>query len=110
MAWLSRCPSRQWRGCRSLNNPSVAFEVLDPRHHAQFRFSKEGEQRVDGFHVWVIHFAERDGRPRVVQTTPGGNTVTEGRAWVDPLTGRLVRTQITVSVSARSGPSQIDER
>jgi hypothetical protein len=82
-------------GFRSINNPSLALEILDPRHHPRFQFTKEREERVEGVAAWCIRFAER-ARPTVVQTLDGENNPSHGRAWIDPATGTLLKAEVEV--------------
>jgi hypothetical protein len=82
-------------GFRSINNPSLALEILDPRHHSRFRFAKEREERVGGVAAWCIRFAERE-RPTVVRGLDGENNPAHGRAWIDPATGTLLKAEVEV--------------
>ncbi len=92
-------------GRRTLNNPATILEVLDPRHHARFRFSKDGEGRVEGTRVWEVRLVEH-ARPTLVRTSAGEDEPIDGRAWIDPATGRLLRGEIKVVARPGRGGRQ----
>jgi hypothetical protein len=82
---------------RTINNPAVVLELLDPSHHRGFRFSKAGEEDVAGVPAWRIRFTERQS-PTVIQTPNGRNLPAFGEFWADPSTGRLLRADVTLRV------------
>jgi hypothetical protein len=85
-------------GFRSINNPAIVFEVLAPRHQARFRFAKDREERIDGMAAWVVRFVEH-ATPTVVQTLKGNNNPAQGRAWIDPTTGTLIKAEVEVTMN-----------
>jgi VWFA-related protein len=80
---------------RTVNNPAVLLEALDARNQYRFRFSKGGEETLDGTHAWVLRFTEH-ARPTFIRSFKGENEPLIGRAWVDPAEGRLLRVEITI--------------
>ena len=81
---------------RTINDPAVVLAILeeDP-NGTPMRFSKAGDATIDGVGAWILKFEERR-RPTLIQTTTGENQPAKGRAWVDPLTGRLMRAELTI--------------
>jgi hypothetical protein len=80
---------------RTINDPAVVLEVLDGRNAARIRFTKTGETSLSGVGVWTVKFDERR-RPTIIQTPGWRDQPTRGIAWIDPLTGRLVRVEIMI--------------
>jgi hypothetical protein len=80
---------------RTVNNPTVVLIALDARNQQRFKFSKGGEQTLKGERLWILRFTELV-RPTIIQTLTGESEPMQGRAWVDPATGRLVRVEITL--------------
>jgi hypothetical protein len=80
---------------RTVNNPTTVLVALDARNQWRFRFSKGGEQTLNGVRVWILRFAEQ-ARPTIVQTLTGENEPMKGRAWIDPASGRLWRVEIDI--------------
>ena len=82
---------------RTINNPALVLELLDARNARPMRFSKGGETTTNGMTAWEIRFREV-GRPTVVSSVNGQDAPSEGRAWVDPVTGTLLRSEVTVGI------------
>lgn len=83
---------------RTVNNPAVVLEVLAPRHHARFRFSKSGEERVGKIRAWIVRIDEH-ARPTIVRSSIGADEPIDGRLWVDPANGTLLRASIRFLIS-----------
>ncbi len=78
---------------RSTNVPTFALLVLRDEHLGRFEFERIGKDRVEGLDVWVISYRER-GTPTLITDLHGGDVLTHGRLWIDPVDGRLVRTEV----------------
>ena len=79
---------------RTINNPALVLEILNPANDFRLSFSKADEDVQDGTRLWVIQFKE-NYFPTLVQTSEGGDEPSEGRIWVDPLLGRLHRADVS---------------
>jgi hypothetical protein len=71
---------------RTINVPTLALEVLVPANQERFRFRRTGQTNLLGAEVSVISFEERR-RPTMIRTP-------EGTLWIEPGTGRVVRTEL----------------
>ena len=83
---------------RTVNNPGVVLEVLAPRHHERFRFSRSGEERVGALHAWVIDIVEH-ARPTIIRSSIGDDEPIEGKLWIEPAKGTLLRASIRIRIS-----------
>lgn len=88
---------------RTMNNPAVVLEALDARNQGRFKFSKGGEETLDGTRAWTLRFTEQ-ARPTFITTFKGEDEPLTGRAWVDPMVGRLLRVEITVAAHSANLP------
>jgi hypothetical protein len=80
---------------REINLPTFALKVLRKNEVARFAFEQAGTARIEGIQTWRIRFREVSGRSLVV----GGNGETlysSGMLWIEPETGRVLRTEIEV--------------
>lgn len=78
---------------RTINVPTLALEILVPANQERFRFRRTGTARVAGREVAVVSFDER--RRGTMIRTPGGEDVrASGTLWIEPATGRVVRTEL----------------
>ena len=80
---------------RTINNPALVFEMVAPSHQSRLFFSKSGDESMDGVRVWVINFSEQPG-PTLVRSSRGDYEPADGRIWVDPISGRLHRADVTI--------------
>jgi hypothetical protein len=87
---------------RTINDPSFVLEFLDGRNGHRMRFSKNGEETVGEVRAWVVRFQET-GRPTIIQTRDRRDQPAQGRAWIDPATGRILRAEASVQPGFGAG-------
>jgi hypothetical protein len=81
---------------RTINVPTFALMLLRPGYLKRFEFRKRGDEMLRDVMAWRVEFVER-GRPTVVRTLRGDNVPLEGSLWIDPLSGRVVKTLVKTS-------------
>jgi hypothetical protein len=85
---------------RTINLPTLPLVFLMPANLPSFQFERRGEETVEGLRAWRIDYREV-GRPTVVrQRDTGRNMPSTGSLWIDPLTGRIVRTLVSAGDEA----------
>ena len=101
---------------RNFNTPTMALFFLHPKHHRRFRYSKAGEETIDGLRVWSVRYKETD-TPTIVRTTTGRAVPASGMLWIDPTSGRVLRTLLELhadveedAVAHRSGERRESRR
>lgn len=87
---------------REINVPTTALHFVHPRHQANCRFDKEGEEAIDGERAWIVRFRERD-RGGLISRGDGRSVPAEGRLWIVPSDGRVVRSELVVKDFVRGG-------
>lgn len=80
---------------RNFNVPTTVLQFILPQHQDRFRFRKVAEERADGGVVWIVEFRERGGST-FIRTPQGRPARAEGRLWIDPSDGRVVRSRLQV--------------
>ena len=78
---------------RTVNVPTLALEFLETAAQKRSRFRKVGEDTAEGERAWVVSFEER-ARPALIKTHGGRDVKTKGLAWIDPGTGRILKTEL----------------
>ncbi len=78
---------------RTVNLPTLPLLFLGPAHLPAFRFERHGEDTVEGLRVLRIDY-EEVGRPTVIRDGTGRSRPSTGSLWVDPTTGRVVKTTL----------------
>lgn len=94
---------------RDVNTPTTALHFVHPVHQPNCRFNKEGVEELAGKQVWVVRFRER-GRGGLISGSDGTNLPAEGRLWIVPADGRVVRSELVVKnfVRDRNSTATID--
>jgi hypothetical protein len=80
---------------RNFNVPTTVLQFMLRQHQDRFRFRKITEQRAGPDVVWVVEFREQD-RATFIRTPQGRDAPAQGRLWIAPDDGRVVRSQLIV--------------
>jgi len=83
---------------RTINMPFTALGFLTSRNQVRSRFQFERYEAAGGLRCVVIRF-EEVATPRMLQSD--NNAAAHGLVWIDPATGRILRTQLDFATSAR---------
>jgi hypothetical protein len=78
---------------RTLNVPLQALELFSRHFQQRFDFHDAGRERVSGLNAAVLGFRERSA-PSVITDGFGGDVLSQGRVWVDPPSGAVLRTEL----------------
>lgn len=87
---------------RTTNVPTFALMILHPEHRGRFSFELADTDRVEGQDVWVLRFRESVGPMLISDPVRRLAVPTHGRLWIDPESGRVVRTELRTG-SRRDG-------
>lgn len=91
---------------RTTNVPDLVFSYLvaPPGHVA---LSSARTATLEGQRLMVLRFEEA-GTPTVVRTASGSDTAGRGRIWVEPATGDVVRSEVTLGDVTSSATTTVD--
>lgn len=87
---------------REINVPTTALHFVHPQHRPNCRFDKEGEEALGGERTWIVRFKER-GNGGLISRGDGRNLPAEGRLWIVPASGRIVRSELVVKNFVQGG-------
>jgi hypothetical protein len=79
----------------NISVPTFALMILDPTNQERFEFKRKGEKKVGDVRTWVLTFTEVR-KPTFIASPSGDSMPMRGEVWIDPATGRVVRTQVVV--------------
>lgn len=85
---------------RTINVPTLALEILTRRNQERFRFRRSGTTTIDGIDALIMTFEERR-RPTMIRTPDGRDLPATGTLWIEPATGRVLRTELRTGERAR---------
>ena len=85
---------------RNINLPPFALLFLEPGTQPRFRFKMTNSRKVDlpmssppPAATMVVEYEEK-GRPTIIQNTGRGDIASHGRAWIEPVSGRVLMTEL----------------
>jgi molybdate transport system substrate-binding protein len=78
---------------RTINVPTFGLLLLNPAYLKRFEFRKRAEETISGVATWRIVFEER-AKPTVVRTLRGDDVPLQGSLWIEPDTGRVIKTLV----------------
>ena len=78
---------------RTINVPLQTLELLHPQFRKRVEFLAAGRERVRGQETAVIAFREL-AAPTLINDGFGGDILSNGRVWVDPISGAVLRTEL----------------
>jgi hypothetical protein len=87
---------------RNLNTPTMALYFLQAKNQPRFKFEKKGQDAIGGVAAWKVAFKETQ-RPTIVKTSSGKDMPVAGTAWIDPDTGRVLKTHMQIELEMRAG-------
>ena len=80
---------------REINLPTFALKVLHKSDVSRFAFERAGSSKIEGIQTWAIRFREQTG-PTLVVGGKDQPLYSTGTLWIDPDTGRVLRTEFLV--------------
>jgi hypothetical protein len=96
---------------RTINTPVLALSFFQSAFLPTFRFERHGTDTIDGVVLWRIDYQEVGSPTQVAQAVTGEDRPSSGSIWVEPASGRIVRTVLKngdagmlVEVSVRYRP------
>ncbi len=92
-------------GTRDINVPTFALQILTKELRAGFAFRLRGRERVDDLDTIVVEYEETSSSTLIVGRNDQ-NVPARGRFWIDPVTGRVVRTRL--ETRPEGGANSID--
>lgn len=92
---------------RTINVPTFGLMLLRPAYLKRFEFRKRGEERLANVMTWRVGFVERTP-PTVVRTLKGDDVPLEGSLWIDPASGRVIKTLVKTIGTADPGSAFVN--
>jgi hypothetical protein len=86
---------------RTVNVPTFALRFLRPSSRSRMKFAKVGEEQVESTRSWMVEFHEIKG-PTYVSTPDRHDLRAQGRFWIDPDTGAVLRSEMILGGTRRT--------
>jgi hypothetical protein len=78
---------------RNIDVPTFGLALLAPGLAERVTFRTRGDALIDGVPTWRIDYREHQ-RPTIVRTLRNASVPLEGSLWIEPSSGRVVRTLV----------------
>jgi hypothetical protein len=78
---------------RNFNQPTLVYHFMLRRNQERFRFTRAGETQAGGEGVWIVEYRERQ-RPTIIRFEARRDVPVNGRLWIAPADGKIVRATI----------------
>ena len=85
-----------------VNEPTLALLFLAPENQSRVTFKIDGRKRMDGAEVVGLRFEEPKAKNPSYVIKTHGDAVASGRLWIDPATGRIHQTELSLRSSSES--------
>jgi hypothetical protein len=80
---------------RNFNVPMLALQFLEPDLGRRFLFDGGDVETIDGTATRVVRYRET-AHPSIIKAD-GGDAPAHGRLWIEPATGRLLKTELSIA-------------
>jgi hypothetical protein len=82
----------------TINQPFIALAFLQPNYQPRFRFNLAGREKNMGPDVRIVRFREFVS-PTILKGNSNSDIASQGLAWVEESTGRVLKTQLDIGRS-----------
>jgi hypothetical protein len=88
---------------RNFNVPTTVLQFILPQYQDRFRYRKVAQERAAGEAepIWIVEFREQP-RGTFIRTPDGRSAPAEGRLWISPADGRVVRSRMAVTADVKA--------
>jgi hypothetical protein len=93
---------------RTVNVPVLPLIFVEPVTRNRFEFRKSGEETIGGVRAWVLDYRET-AKPTIIKTSKGEDVPAFGRFWIEPVSGRVLRSLLQASsaeITVTYGPRE----
>jgi len=94
------------RVTRNVNVPTFALLLARAPMQSRFSFEKRGERTLAGTRAWGLAFEEH-ARPTLIRGSGGADLPATGIIWIDPASGRIIRTELITDESSNHVRTEI---
>lgn len=85
-----------------MNDPLLALQFIQPAHHAKFTYKIDGKKKVNNVDTVGLRFEETKGELTKYVMGTRGNGYLVGRLWVEPATGAVHGTELSLESRTES--------
>ncbi len=91
-----------------LNQPTLALQVLGPDNQTRVTCKIDGQKKIGGVETVVLKFQETKTKEAVYILDTPGKAIASGKFWIDPATGRIHRTELSMQSESEGAHIVVD--
>jgi outer membrane lipoprotein-sorting protein len=91
-----------------LNDPTLTLQFVAPENQSRVTYKVEGRKKIGGIETVVLKFQETKVKPLDYVLDTPGKAVASGKLWVEPATGRIHRTELSMQSDSESAHIIVD--
>ncbi len=91
-----------------LNDPTLTLRFLAPGNQARVSCKIDGRKKIAGVETVVLRFQETKSTPPAYILDTPGKASASGKLWIDPATGRIHRTELSMQSDSESAHVIVD--
>lgn len=91
-----------------LNDPTLTLQYVLPDNQARVTYKIDGRKKIAGVDTVVLKFQETKTKPPAYIVDTPGKAVASGKLWIEPATGRVLRTELSMQSDSESAHITVD--
>lgn len=91
-----------------LNEPTLALQFIAPENQLKVAYKIDGKKKIGGVKVVGLRFQEPKNREADYIIKTRGKAAGSGRLWIDPATGRIHRTELSMQSGSEFARIAVD--
>ncbi len=91
-----------------LNEPTLTLRFLAPDNQPRVTYKIDGQKKIGGVETVVLKFQETKTREAAYILDTPGKAIASGKFWIDPATGRVHRTELSVRSESEGAHIVVD--
>lgn len=85
-----------------LNDPTLTLQFLMPDNQKRVTYKVDGRKKIGSVETVVLKFQETKTKPPAYILETPGKAIASGKFWIDPGTGRIHRTELSMQSESES--------
>ena len=85
-----------------LSEPALTLQFLAPDNQARVTYKIDGRKKLGDVETVVLKFQETKTKPPAYILETPGKAIANGKLWIDPATGRVHRTELSMQSDSES--------
>jgi hypothetical protein len=91
-----------------INQPTLTLRFLAPDNRTRVTYKIDGQKKIGGVETVVLKFQETKTKEAAYILDTPGKAIASGKFWIDPVTGRIHRTELSMQAESEGAHVVVD--